>query len=208
MWMNKIHAGFSKELFGFILETTFVHFAILWSIITRKYDQSRVQYERYIKLDQNSTVYIATSSSNKPLRADIATHLLLVVIYIILFQVSIYIWRKVHRWNTILVFKFVIFDTGFVFIKQALSKFMAGNRHNTEVPYQNYDKLKQTILVKRQRGKPELFIDPSFPPDLSSLTYVYIGDDRYERTKFARPLVGIICQMHVQCTCLMKFFIR
>lgn len=46
MWMNKIHAGFSKELFGFILETTFVHFAILWSVITRKYDQSRVQYER------------------------------------------------------------------------------------------------------------------------------------------------------------------
>lgn len=82
---------------------------------------------------------------------------------------------------------------------------MAGNRHNTEVPYQNYDKLKQTILMKRQRGKPELFIDPSFPPDLSSLTYVYIGDDRYERTKFARPLVGIICQMHVQCTCMMKF---
>lgn len=29
MWMKKIHAGFSKELFGFILETTFVHFAIL-----------------------------------------------------------------------------------------------------------------------------------------------------------------------------------
>lgn len=153
-------------------------------------------------------MYIATSSSNKPIRADIATHLLLVAIYIILFQVSIYIWRKVHGWNTILLFEFVIFDTGFVFIKQALSNFMAGNRHNTEVPYQNYDKLKQTILVKRQRGKPELFIDPSFPPDLSSLTYVYIGDDRYERTKFARPLVGIICQMHVQCTCLMKFFIR
>lgn len=82
---------------------------------------------------------------------------------------------------------------------------MAGNRHNTEVPYQNYDKLKQTILMKRQRGKPELFTDPSFPPDLSSLTYVYIGDDRYERTKFARPLVGIICQMHVQCTCMMTF---
>lgn len=77
---------------------------------------------------------------------------------------------------------------------------MAGNRHNTEVPYQNYDKLKQTIQVKRQRGKPELFIDPSFPPDLSSLTYVYIGDDRYERTKFARPLVGIMsnaCTMYV-----------
>lgn len=85
---------------------------------------------------------------------------------------------------------------------------MAGNRHNTEVPYQNYDKLKQTILMKRQRGKPELFIDPSFPPDLSSLTYVYIGDDRYERTKFARPLVGIICQMHVLCTCLMNCFIH
>lgn len=129
-------------------------------------------------------------------------------IYKILFQASIYIWRKIHRRNTILVFEFVIFDTGFVFIKQALSKFMAGNRHNTEVPYQNYDKLKQTILMKRQRGKPELFIDPSFPPDLSSLTYVYIGDDRYERTKFARPLVGIICQMHVLCTCLMNFFIH
>ncbi|XP_061165059.1 uncharacterized protein LOC133173991 [Saccostrea echinata] len=65
---------------------------------------------------------------------------------------------------------------------------MAGNRHSSEVPYQNYDKLKQTILMKRQRGKHELFVDPSFPPDLSSLTYVYIGDDRYERTKFARPL--------------------
>lgn len=154
------------------------------------------------------TVFIAISSSIKPLRADKATHLLLVVIYIkSYFRYRFnYIWRKIHRQNTILVFEFVIFDTGFVFIKQALSKFMAGNRHNTEVPYQNYDKLKQTILMKRQRGKPELFIDPSFPPDLSSLTYVYIGDDRYERTKFARPLVGIICQMHVLCTCLMNFF--
>lgn len=82
---------------------------------------------------------------------------------------------------------------------------MAGNRHSSEVPYQNYDKLKQTILVKRQRGKPELFVDPSFPPDLSSLTYVYIGDDRYERTKFARPLVGILWPLFPQNAKLIFF---
>jgi hypothetical protein len=75
---------------------------------------------------------------------------------------------------------------------------MAGNRHNSEVPYQNYDILKQTILKTRERGKPELFVDPSFPPDLSSLTYVYIGDDRYERTEFARPLVGILIIIDIQ----------
>ncbi|CAH1773812.1 unnamed protein product, partial [Owenia fusiformis] len=33
-----------------------------------------------------------------------------------------------------------------------------------------------------------LFIDQTFPADISSLTYVYSGDDKYERMVFKRPL--------------------
>ena len=36
-----------------------------------------------------------------------------------------------------------------------------------------------------------LFVDDSFPPDKSSLTYVYSGDDQYERMIFLRPPVRL-----------------
>lgn len=38
----------------------------------------------------------------------------------------------------------------------------------------------------------DLFVDASFPPDRSSLTYVYSGDDKYERTVFRRPKVSLV----------------
>ncbi|XP_060069829.1 uncharacterized protein LOC132549877 [Ylistrum balloti] len=64
---------------------------------------------------------------------------------------------------------------------------------NKEVPLQNYSHIKRSILDKRKKNpfatQEDLFIDPSFPPDLSSLSYVYSGDDRYEKMIFKRPLV-------------------
>ncbi|KAI0207695.1 hypothetical protein LSAT2_007676 [Lamellibrachia satsuma] len=41
-----------------------------------------------------------------------------------------------------------------------------------------------------------LFVDDSFPPDKSSLTYVYSGDDQYERMIFRRPPRGRPVRTH------------
>ncbi|OWF34953.1 Calpain-9 [Mizuhopecten yessoensis] len=61
-----------------------------------------------------------------------------------------------------------------------------------EVPYQNYAYIKKDILDKRKgktySSEDDLFADLSFPPDLSSLSYVYSGDDKYEKMIFKRPL--------------------
>lgn len=66
------------------------------------------------------------------------------------------------------------------------------SKHFSEVPYQNFSLIKRNILSKCRQGKRlsdvDLFVDPSFPPDLTSLTYVYTGDDRYEKMVFKRPL--------------------
>ncbi|XP_033726509.1 uncharacterized protein LOC117316119 [Pecten maximus] len=65
---------------------------------------------------------------------------------------------------------------------------------NKEVPCQIYSRIKKDILDKRKENRNnliaegDLFVDPSFPPDLSSLSYVYSGDDRYEKMIFERPL--------------------
>ncbi|XP_041362152.1 uncharacterized protein LOC121378117 [Gigantopelta aegis] len=60
-----------------------------------------------------------------------------------------------------------------------------------ETPYQDFSRIKKGALTRRAaRGFTafeDLFTDPSFPPDWSSLTYVYSGDDKYERTVFRRP---------------------
>ena len=37
--------------------------------------------------------------------------------------------------------------------------------------------------------EPGLFVDATFPPDQSSLTYVYSGDDNYEQMVWKRPQV-------------------
>ncbi|KAK6168051.1 hypothetical protein SNE40_021953 [Patella caerulea] len=66
------------------------------------------------------------------------------------------------------------------------------NRRTGEIPYQDFSKIAESIYKKRRsRGylsPSDLFTDPSFPPDWSSLTYVYSGDDKYEKTIFKRPM--------------------
>lgn len=73
----------------------------------------------------------------------------------------------------------------------------------SEVPYQNYTLIKRNVQSKshlRARlSDSDLFVDPSFPPDLTSLTYVYTGDDRYEKMVFKRPKVRFVC------TCCPRF---
>ena len=62
-----------------------------------------------------------------------------------------------------------------------------------EVPKQEYEELRRKILSKRRDGRvreKDLFVDPAFPPDETSLTYVYSGDDKYERMVFKRPQVS------------------
>ncbi|XP_071143608.1 uncharacterized protein [Mytilus edulis] len=63
----------------------------------------------------------------------------------------------------------------------------------SEVPYQNFSLIKRNVKSKCRQGKrlsdADLFVDPSFPPDLTSLTYVYTGDDRYEKMVFKRPTI-------------------
>lgn len=70
----------------------------------------------------------------------------------------------------------------------------SSSRMCREIPYQDFSKIKYNVLSKRKPdgtiAENDLFGDPSFPPDLTSLTYVYSGDDRYERTIFKRPKVG------------------
>ncbi|XP_064597454.1 LOW QUALITY PROTEIN: calpain-1 catalytic subunit-like [Liolophura sinensis] len=61
-----------------------------------------------------------------------------------------------------------------------------------EVPYQDYSRIKSNVLGKIQRKQTavslaDLYTDPSFPPNQSSLTYVYSGDDKYEKIEFKRP---------------------
>ncbi|XP_055879275.1 uncharacterized protein LOC106058299 [Biomphalaria glabrata] len=60
-----------------------------------------------------------------------------------------------------------------------------------ETPYQDYTRIRKMIQAKADlKGgltSSDLFVDASFPPDRSSLTYVYSGDDKYEHTLFRRP---------------------
>ena len=66
----------------------------------------------------------------------------------------------------------------------------------SEVPNQNFSLIKRNVQSNCRHGKrlsdADLFVDPSFPPDLTSLTYVYTGDDRYEKMVFKRPLVSLL----------------
>ncbi|KAJ8321759.1 hypothetical protein KUTeg_000230 [Tegillarca granosa] len=70
---------------------------------------------------------------------------------------------------------------------------MSEFRKNRELPYQSYQRIKKNVLSSKKNGgisgvtEKDLFIDPSFPPDKTSLTYVYSGDDRYEKMVFKRP---------------------
>lgn len=63
-----------------------------------------------------------------------------------------------------------------------------------EVPEQDFAEIRRNIMCKK-RGESiadeYLFVDSTFPPDQSSLTYVYSGDDKYERMVFRRPQVNL-----------------
>ena len=55
----------------------------------------------------------------------------------------------------------------------------------------------RSLILKKQNVSGyikdcDLFIDEAFPPDISSLTYIYSGDDKYERMQFKRPRVSTI----------------
>ncbi|GFR83442.1 calpain-3-like [Elysia marginata] len=64
-------------------------------------------------------------------------------------------------------------------------------RTRRETPYQDYQRIKSMVLAKADlKGvltTSDFFVDACFPPDRSSLTYVYSGDDKYEKTVFKRP---------------------
>ena len=63
-----------------------------------------------------------------------------------------------------------------------------------EVPVQDYDVIKEDLLNRRKLRldvrRNATWVDPVFPPDMSSLTYVYSGDDKYERMHFRRVAVS------------------
>lgn len=67
-----------------------------------------------------------------------------------------------------------------------LSGKMSSRQKSCEVPLQDYSRIQ---LMYLSNGK--LFTDYSFPPDKSSLTYVYSGDDRYDKMIFKRPKVSL-----------------
>lgn len=64
-----------------------------------------------------------------------------------------------------------------------------------ELPEQDFDEIQARILSLKSSSddciaEEDLFRDLAFPPDISSLTYVYSGDDQYERMTFKRPKVN------------------
>ena len=71
-----------------------------------------------------------------------------------------------------------------------------------ETPVQDYDVIKLDLLnrrkLRRDVRRDAAWVDPVFPPDLSSLTYVYSGDDKYERMKFHRVTVSPSSFSHVK----------
>ena len=74
---------------------------------------------------------------------------------------------------------------------------MSGNQNTCEVPLQDYARI-QLMYLPSAISNGKLFTDYSFPPDKSSLTYVYSGDDRYDKMVFKRPKVW---PQFVYCTC-------
>ncbi|KAK7092094.1 hypothetical protein V1264_009695 [Littorina saxatilis] len=68
---------------------------------------------------------------------------------------------------------------------------LATARRVRETPYQDITRIRRNILaIKEAKGSlsPEdYFKDPSFTSDMTSLAYVYSGDDKYEKAIFKRP---------------------
>jgi hypothetical protein len=72
---------------------------------------------------------------------------------------------------------------------------LAGNRLVRETPYQDIARIRRNILALREtKGEltsEDYYMDPSFTSDITSLAYVYSGDDKYEKAVFKRPHVSI-----------------
>ena len=67
----------------------------------------------------------------------------------------------------------------------------AGHKKGTDSGrQQRQERLRKMKGLMMSTTVDSLFVDDSFPPDKSSLTYVYSGDDQYERMIFRRPPVG------------------
>ena len=57
----------------------------------------------------------------------------------------------------------------------------------------DWERLRMRFLAKCRHGvltEDDMYVDVLFPPDMTSLSYVYSGDDKYERMVFKRPKVG------------------
>ncbi|KAL4217684.1 Calpain-1 catalytic subunit [Mactra antiquata] len=63
---------------------------------------------------------------------------------------------------------------------------MYNRKRSCEVPLQDFARI-QLLFLPNVLSNGKLFTDVSFPPDKSSLTYVYSGDDRYDKMVFKRP---------------------
>ncbi|XP_060606456.1 uncharacterized protein LOC132758775 isoform X2 [Ruditapes philippinarum] len=63
---------------------------------------------------------------------------------------------------------------------------MSSRKTSCEVPVQDFARI-QLMFLPNALSNGKLFTDYTFPPDKSSLTYVYSGDDRYEKMVFKRP---------------------
>ena len=81
-----------------------------------------------------------------------------------------------------------------------------------ETPVQDYDVIKEDLLnrrkLRRDVRRDAAWVDPVFPPDLSSLTYVYSGDDKYERMKFRRVTVCPSILSHIKICLKFQQFAR
>ena len=67
-------------------------------------------------------------------------------------------------------------------------------RRVRETPYQDINRIRRNILAVRETkgslSPQDYFTDPSFASDMTSLAYVYSGDDKYEKAIFKRPHVS------------------
>ena len=71
---------------------------------------------------------------------------------------------------------------------------MMASLYAEQTPLRQFDSFRLRAQTRRKRGMllPEdLYVDPAFPPDMTSLSYVYSGDDKYERMVFTRPKVSL-----------------
>lgn len=68
-------------------------------------------------------------------------------------------------------------------------------RRQHKLPDQDIDEIRECVLAEADGqgmvSEGDLFVDPFFPPDQSSLNFVYSGDDKYERMVYKRPKVQL-----------------